>query len=316
MPQLGETVTEGTITKWLKRVGDAVAEDDVLFEVSTDKVDSEVPSPVTGFMAEILVAEGETVDVGTKLAVISSEATGAPAEPAVPAAGDVEATSSGDGDGGAAPAEAETPAAPEAAAPGAPAAPEAETPGAPGVPEAAPPGAPGVPEAASPATPAPSAAPPGQAAERGGPRPATGSPGGARGTRPASERPPSGPGSGSGASKVLSPVVRRLIAEHGLDPGQISGTGAGGRITRDDVLALIDLRGSPAGGAATAPDSGLRIDQGSRRRRRRGYRARLGTEDRPDVPSWRRCRRGYRAHLAPGGPRPGNAGGGRRSRGR
>ncbi|MDQ1400787.1 MAG: hypothetical protein QOE07_1377, partial [Acidimicrobiaceae bacterium] len=71
MPQLGETVTEGTITKWLKQVGDQVAEDDVLFEVSTDKVDSEVPSPVTGYIAEILVSEGETVDVGTKLAVIS-----------------------------------------------------------------------------------------------------------------------------------------------------------------------------------------------------------------------------------------------------
>ncbi len=86
MPQLGETVTEGTITKWLKQVGDPVAEDDVLFEVSTDKVDSEVPSPVTGYIAEILVSEGETVDVGTKLAVIS---TGAPSTDA-PAAGEAE----------------------------------------------------------------------------------------------------------------------------------------------------------------------------------------------------------------------------------
>src|SRR6202011_849830 len=73
MPQLGETVTEGTITKWLKQVGDQIAEDDVLFEVSTDKVDSEVPSPAAGYLAEILVPEGETVDVGTKLAVISAE---------------------------------------------------------------------------------------------------------------------------------------------------------------------------------------------------------------------------------------------------
>ena len=68
MPQLGETVTEGTITKWHKQVGDAVAEDEVLFEVSTDKVDSEVPSPVSGTVTEILVPEGETVSVGTKLA--------------------------------------------------------------------------------------------------------------------------------------------------------------------------------------------------------------------------------------------------------
>ena len=70
MPQLGETVTEGTITKWHKRVGDEVAEDEVLFEVSTDKVDSEVPSPVSGTVEQILVQEGETVSVGTKLAVI------------------------------------------------------------------------------------------------------------------------------------------------------------------------------------------------------------------------------------------------------
>src|SRR6266545_3910984 len=71
MPQLGETVTEGTITKWFKQVGDQVAEDDVLFEVSTDKVDSEVPSPSAGYLSEILVPEGDTVDVGTRLAVIS-----------------------------------------------------------------------------------------------------------------------------------------------------------------------------------------------------------------------------------------------------
>ncbi|HEY4938003.1 MAG TPA: biotin/lipoyl-containing protein, partial [Actinomycetota bacterium] len=72
MPQLGETVTEGTVTKWMKHVGDAIAEDEVLFEVSTDKVDSEVPSPTSGYLAEILVQEGETVDVGTKLAVITA----------------------------------------------------------------------------------------------------------------------------------------------------------------------------------------------------------------------------------------------------
>src|SRR3954470_17802833 len=71
MPQLGETVTEGTITKWFKQVGDQVAEDEVLFEVSTDKGDSEVPSPVSGYVSEIKVPEGDTVDVGAVLAVIS-----------------------------------------------------------------------------------------------------------------------------------------------------------------------------------------------------------------------------------------------------
>src|SRR5690349_11898795 len=84
MPQLGETVTEGTITKWFKAVGDAVAEDEPLFEVSTDKVDSEVPSPVSGTLTEIKVQEGDTVDVGTLLAVVGDGAA-APA-PEAPAA--------------------------------------------------------------------------------------------------------------------------------------------------------------------------------------------------------------------------------------
>src|SRR5579864_8306774 len=103
MPQLGETVTEGTITKWMKQVGDEVKEDEVLFEVSTDKVDSEVPSPASGFLTEILVPEGETVDVGVKLAVISSE----------PASGNGGAPA-------AAPAEAPAPKAEPAAAPAEP----------------------------------------------------------------------------------------------------------------------------------------------------------------------------------------------------
>src|SRR3954451_7346334 len=85
MPQLGETVTEGTITKWFKQVGDQVAEDEVLFEVSTDKVDSEVPSPVAGFVSEIRVPEGDTVDVGAVLAVIS-DAPPADGEASAPAA--------------------------------------------------------------------------------------------------------------------------------------------------------------------------------------------------------------------------------------
>src|SRR5690606_28413001 len=80
MPQLGETVTEGTITKWFKQVGETVAEDEPLFEVSTDKVDSEVPSPVSGTLTEILVPEGDTVDVGTVLARIGDAAEAPPAE--------------------------------------------------------------------------------------------------------------------------------------------------------------------------------------------------------------------------------------------
>src|SRR3954447_10298960 len=82
MPQLGETVTEGTITKWFKQVGDQVAEDEVLFEVSTDKVDSEVPSPAGGYVSEIKVPEGETVDVGAVLAVIADAPPGDGSAPA------------------------------------------------------------------------------------------------------------------------------------------------------------------------------------------------------------------------------------------
>src|SRR6187551_3038423 len=84
MPQLGETVTEGTITRWFKQVGESVAADEPLFEVSTDKVDSEVPAPSAGVVSEILVPEGETVPVGARLAVIG-DAGAAPAPAAAPA---------------------------------------------------------------------------------------------------------------------------------------------------------------------------------------------------------------------------------------
>jgi 2-oxoglutarate dehydrogenase E2 component (dihydrolipoamide succinyltransferase) len=191
MPQLGETVTEGTITKWFKAVGDQVAADEVLFEVSTDKVDSEVPSPAGGVLTEILVPEGETVDVGTKLAVI------------------------GDAAGAGAPAPAEAAPAAEPAAEPEPE-PQAEAPAAAASPPPPPPPPP-------PAPPAPAAPPPAAA--------------------------PAGSANGSGGGLLLSPVVRKLINEHGLDPASITGTGAGGRITRSDVLAAAESRS----GSATAP---------------------------------------------------------------
>ena len=164
MPQLGETVMEGTIVQWFKQVGDEVAEDEPLFEVSTDKVDSEVPSPMSGVLTEIVAAEGDTVEVGAVIAVLSEDGAGVGAAPA-PAPAPVEAP----------PPEPEPPPAPTAA-------PEPQS---------------SAPAAADPA--------------------------------PAS----------SGSSIVLSPVVRRLIAENGLDPSQISGTGKGGRITRSDVETYI-----------------------------------------------------------------------------
>ena len=170
LPQLGETVTEGTITKWFKKVGDTVAADEPLFEVSTDKVDTEVPSPISGTLTEIRVAEGDTVPVGTVIAVV--------------------------GVAGAAPAP--TPA-PVVAAP---------------APTPAPAPAPVV------AAPAPTPAPtPAQA--------------------PAAT-----------SNKLLSPVVRRLVAEHGIDVNALVGSGPGSRITREDVLDHIDRNGLKAAPAA------------------------------------------------------------------
>jgi pyruvate/2-oxoglutarate dehydrogenase complex dihydrolipoamide acyltransferase (E2) component len=80
MPQLGETVTEGTILSWVKEIGEYVAEDDILVEISTDKVDTEVPSPTSGVLTEILVPAGTTVDVGTPLAVLSDDGEGQPSQ--------------------------------------------------------------------------------------------------------------------------------------------------------------------------------------------------------------------------------------------
>ncbi len=207
LPQLGETVTEGTITQWFKSVGDSVAADEPLFEVSTDKVDTEVPSPIAGVLTEIRAQEGETVDVGTVIAVIgdSDGAEASAPEPETPA-----------------------PAAEQAPAEPAPApAPAAEAPAAP------PPAEPAPAAAAPPPPPAPAAAP---ATSPEQPAPAAA-------TAPA------------GDNRLLSPVVRRLINDNGLDPDQITGTGPGGRITRDDVLDHLDAGGGsqPAPAPAAAP---------------------------------------------------------------
>jgi len=201
MPQLGETVTEGTITRWFKQPGESVEMDEVLFEVSTDKVDSEVPSPAAGTLTEILIAEGETVDVGVILAVIGDGAAAPASEPAAAPAPEPAAAP--------APEPAAAPA-PEPAAP-------APAPAAPTPPQAAP--APAAPAPAAPAPPAP--APP-------APAPAT-------------------------AGVLLSPVVRRLIAENNLDVTAINGTGVGGRITRSDVEAAISAGSATASAAPAAP---------------------------------------------------------------
>jgi 2-oxoglutarate dehydrogenase E2 component (dihydrolipoamide succinyltransferase) len=245
MPQLGETVTEGTITRWHKHVGDPVSLDEVLFEVSTDKVDSEVPSPFAGQVSEILVEEGETVDVGTRLAVIAGEGAVA-ATPAQPEAAQSEAAQTEAAQTEAAQTEAAQAESSQAESaqsrPAAEAAPPAEREpvGAPAAQSAspassgAPTTSPGLPAAAAPPAPA---SPPGPPAE-----PAVAARAGAAEGEAA--------GNGSGAPLVLSPVVRRLLAENGLNPADIPGTGLGGRITRDDVLAHLDARSAGAPGAA------------------------------------------------------------------
>ena len=186
MPQLGETIVEGTILKWLKQEGDAVAADEPLFEISTDKVDTEVPSPVAGTVTKLLVEEGATVPVGTAVMEID-DGTGAGAGGGVGSDGGGAAGGSTGPDTSLAAAAAPVgppPTAPVSAAPAAPAAPAA-------------------------------VASVGAVADRG-PR-----------------------------AQILSPIVRRLAKERGIDLATVVGSGDGGRITKTDVLAA-------AGGAAPA----------------------------------------------------------------
>lgn len=196
LPALGESVTEGTVTRWLKAVGDTVEVDEPLLEVSTDKVDTEIPSPVAGTLQEIRVNEDETAEVGSVLAVIGSGAAAAPA--AAPAATPAPQ---------AAPAqEAPAPAAPKQEAP-APEAPKAEA------------------KQEAPA-PAPQAAP---------------------AAAPAAQAPAAN-GSESG---YVTPLVRKLANQHGVDIASLSGTGVGGRIRKQDVIAAAEAKAAPAAAPAT-----------------------------------------------------------------
>jgi 2-oxoglutarate dehydrogenase E2 component (dihydrolipoamide succinyltransferase) len=190
MPQMGESIFEGTITKWLKKPGDKVERDEPLFEISTDKVDAEIPSPSAGVLKEIKVKEGQTVPINTVVATIDG-ASGAAATPA-PAV---------------TPAPAAKPEPPKPAAAPAPA--PAVRPG-------------------PVAVPAPQAAPAAAAA-------------------PARE----------GARIHSSPLVRRMAKEHGIDLTSLSGTGAGGRISKQDIEAVI------AGGGPTPATAGQPAELGA-----------------------------------------------------
>jgi 2-oxoglutarate dehydrogenase E2 component (dihydrolipoamide succinyltransferase) len=184
MPQMGESIVEGTLTKWLKKAGDHIERDEPLFEISTDKVDTEIPAPSAGVLAEILVEEGKTVGINTVVGRIQ--------------------------DGSAPPA--------AAAAPVVAAAPAAEV--------IAP--APSSPTQAAPAPPVPA-----PAAVNGAPTPSYASP---------EEMP--GP---------LSPLVRKMARENNIDLAQVKGTGAGGRITKQDLEDVIAARGASAPTPAPAP---------------------------------------------------------------
>ncbi|HJQ97981.1 MAG TPA: biotin/lipoyl-containing protein, partial [Candidatus Polarisedimenticolaceae bacterium] len=179
MPQMGESIAEGTITRWMKNIGETVQRDEPLFEISTDKVDAEIPSPSAGTLVEIKNQAGETVPVNQVVAVLETDAGAAASAPAPKAAE-------------AKPAEPK----PAAAPPPAPAKP------------AAPP---------APPTPAPAAA----AADSEG--------------------------------SFISPVVRKIAAEHGIDPAGVPGTGAGGRVTKKDIQDYVAKGGRPAAPSAPAP---------------------------------------------------------------
>ena len=181
MPQMGESIFEGTITKWLKKPGDKVERDEPLFEISTDKVDAEIPSPTAGVLKEIKIPEGHTVPIQTVVAVI-------------------------DGAGG-------------AAAPAPPPAPAAKPASAPA--------------ALAPANPAP---PPAAAAA------------------PASAA--SIPAPASGTERIhSSPLVRRMAKEHGIDLTALEGTGAGGRITKEDMEAAIAAQSGASAASVAAPSA-------------------------------------------------------------
>jgi pyruvate dehydrogenase E2 component (dihydrolipoamide acetyltransferase) len=202
MPQMGESIFEGTITKWLKKPGDKVERDEPLFEISTDKVDAEIPSPSAGVLKEIKVGEGKTVPIQTVVGVIDAAGDGAAAAKSAPA---------------------------QAQAPAPAPAPRANEPV----------------RAPAPAPAArPQIVPPAQTA-----RPAATAPAAASGPSPSAA-----PSRTAGERIHSSPLVRRMAKEHGIDLATISGTGAGGRISKQDVEAYLAGGAQPSAGAREAAE--------------------------------------------------------------
>ena len=216
MPQMGESIAEGTVTKWLKAVGDTIERDEPLFEISTDKVDAEIPSPAAGVLREIRVPPGTTVEVNTVVALI--EEAGSASADAEPAAAD------------GAPAQAET-------------APPAEPPAP--VQQALPvePSRP-IPAPDPPAPPTPSSLPP-VSYQIEDDRP--------RAVPRHSPEPPREMTAEELRQSRSSPVVRKIAAEHDVDISGVAGTGIGGRVTKQDILEHIDRRASPSPTPSPAP---------------------------------------------------------------
>jgi pyruvate dehydrogenase E2 component (dihydrolipoamide acetyltransferase) len=244
LPALGESVTEGTVTRWLKNVGDRVEVDEPLLEVSTDKVDTEIPSPIAGVIEAILVQEDETVEVGTPLVTIGDgSAPAAAPEAEAPAAAAPAAEAA------AAPAEVpstDAPAPEEAPAEVAPPAPAAvePPPAAPAAPAPAAP-APAAPAAPAPAAPAPAAPAP------AAPAPAAPAPAAPAPAAPAAPAEPAR-GAHAGPSGYVTPIVRKLANEAGVDLSTITGTGVGGRIRKQDIESAAAASTATAPAAAAA----------------------------------------------------------------
>lgn len=227
MPQMGESIAEGTITRWLKKVGEHVDRDEPLFEISTDKVDAEIPSPAAGTLTEVRFKEGDTVEVNTVVAVLDGAAAG--------------------GNGAAAPAtiaEPKTEAPPKSEAKS----PEVNTTPAPTISVAAP-------TAATPSATSEAAAPSGGAAKPSAlPAPTPSSPT----PQPADSGEVAGKSASSTTVEELrrtksSPLVRKIAKEHGVDVAGLEGTGLSGRVTKNDILSFIES-GAPS--AAPAAKSG------------------------------------------------------------
>jgi 2-oxoglutarate dehydrogenase E2 component (dihydrolipoamide succinyltransferase) len=217
MPALGESVTEGTVTRWLKQEGDEVALDEPLLEVSTDKVDTEIPSPVAGTLTKILVHEDDTVPVGADLAIVGGSGGAQSAPEPEPAAAEPEPAAAEPERAAAEPEPAAAEPAPQAAEPEVPAAQQADS-------------APVTEPAPEPAPAQPAEAPSGSEA----PTP-----------------------DGRDAAAYVTPLVRKLAADHGIDLSAVTGTGIGGRIRKQDVLAAAEAAKAPepepAAPAAQAP---------------------------------------------------------------